>query len=60
MGRLVRAVKPKGERFILHTRDGLIEIYVGLEPYHSAAGLALRPTVGFIMPDSVHMERLDS
>ena len=56
MGRLVRAIRAQGEHFILHTKDGPIKLFIKLEYYREHP----RPSVSFDLPDSVHMERLDS
>ena len=66
MTRLVRTVKPQGERFKLHTQDGTIEVYIRLESGREVAiaGKAgrlqageRRAVVSFDMPASVHLER---
>ena len=66
MTRLVRTVKPGGERFKLHTQDGTIEVYVRLETSSEVASaekagrhelMGARPVVSFEMPVSVHLER---
>ena len=66
MTRLVRTVRPQGERFMLHTTDGPIEVLIRLESGREVAsaekagrtsGGEKRPVVSFEMPVSVHLER---
>ena len=66
MTRLMRTVRPGGERFKLYTQDGLVEVYIRLETTQEVriaekagrlVGTAPRPFVSFDMPASVHLER---
>ena len=67
MTRLVRTVRPSGERFRLYSSgDTAIEVFIRLESSREvviaekagrSAGSDKRPIVSFDMPPSVHLER---